>query len=60
VWACLQGLLSECPVLPAALTALVDGQARSVSPTAFACFSTARQIQQVHMFADRLADLLLQ
>ena len=59
-WACLLGLLSECPVLPASLTAIVEGHAKSVSATAFACFTTSRQIRKVHEFAERLRDILLQ
>jgi hypothetical protein len=58
-WACLCGLLSECPVLPAALTAIVEGHTHSVSATAFECFGTAAQIRRVHDFADRLRDILL-
>jgi hypothetical protein len=58
-WACVRGLLSECPVLPAALTAIIEGHSRSVSATAFACFTTSGQIRKVHEFAARLRDLLL-
>jgi len=58
-WACLRGLLNECPVLPAALPAIVDGHARSVSATAFECFATSQQIQKVHAFAEKLGDALL-
>jgi len=58
-WACLRGLLSECPVLPAALTAIVEGHAGSVSATAFECFTTGAQIRRVHQFANGLLDLLL-
>ena len=57
-WACVAGLLSECPVLPAALTAILGGHARSVSADAFACFTTRGQIRQVHEFADRLGEIL--
>jgi len=57
-WACLCGLLSECPVLPAALGAILDGHAHSVSATAFTCFANGAEIQRVHTFADRLGDLL--
>ena len=39
-WACLCGLLSECPVVPAALSAILDRRTRAVSATAFACFTT--------------------
>jgi len=58
-WACLRGLLSECPVVPAALTAILDGHAASVSATAFECFATNAQIRKVHDFAERLREILL-
>jgi hypothetical protein len=57
-WACVCALLGECPVLPAALDAVLGGHAHSVSATAFTCFSTSAEIRQVHAFADRLGDLL--
>jgi hypothetical protein len=59
-WACLCGLLSECPVFPDALTAILDGRARAVSATAFASFTTRAQIDRVREFGGRLRDLLLQ
>jgi uncharacterized protein DUF6178 len=58
-WACLCGLLSECPVLPDALAAILDGRTRAVSATAFACFTTRAQIDRVCEFGGRLRDLLL-
>jgi hypothetical protein len=58
-WACLCGLLSECPVMPAALTAIVEGHTHSVSATAFECFGTAAQIRRVHDFAGNLREVLL-
>jgi hypothetical protein len=57
-WASLLGLLSECPVLPAALTALLHGHAGSVSASAFAWFTTRTQIRRVHEFIERVPDLL--
>ncbi|HMF92701.1 MAG TPA: DUF6178 family protein [Vicinamibacterales bacterium] len=59
-WACLCGLLSECPVVPDALAAILDGRASAVSATAFACFTTRAQIDRVHEFGGRLRDLVLQ
>jgi hypothetical protein len=59
-WACLRGLLSECPVVPAALSAILDRHTGPVSATAFECFATARQIRRVHEFVERLRDVLLQ
>jgi hypothetical protein len=57
-WAGLLGLLSECPVLPAAVTAMLDRHAGSVSATAFECFATTGQIRKVLDFAARLRDVL--
>jgi hypothetical protein len=57
-WACLCGLLSECPVVPDALAAILDRRASAVSATAFACFTTRAQIDRVREFATRLGDLL--
>jgi hypothetical protein len=59
-WACLCGLLSECPVAPDALSALLDRRTSAVSATAFVCFTRRAQIDRVHDFAARLRDLLLQ
>jgi uncharacterized protein DUF6178 len=57
-WASLCGLLSECPVLPATMNAILDRHAGAVSATAFDCFSTREQIRRVHEFAGRLRQLL--
>jgi hypothetical protein len=59
-WAALCGLLSECPVLPAALTAILEKHAGSVSATAFECFATGEQIRKVHRFLESLGDILRQ
>jgi hypothetical protein len=58
-WACLCGLLSECPVWPVALTAILERHAGSVSATAFECFTSRSQILKVREFAERLRDDLL-
>lgn len=58
-WASLCGLLSECPVLPAAMIAILDRRAASVSATAFECFTTRAQIRRVHEFAATLRDILV-
>jgi len=58
-WAALCGLLSECPVLPDVLPAMLGGRASAVSATAFVSFSTHAQIRMAHHFADRLRDLLM-
>src|SRR6185436_3356622 len=57
-WAGLLGLLDECPVLPAALTATLEGQTGAVSATAFEFISTTGQIGQVRAFMRRLPDAL--
>ena len=57
-WAALCGLLSECPVLPDVLRAMLSGRASAVSATAFVSFSTRAQIRLTHQFTDRLRDFL--
>jgi hypothetical protein len=57
-WACLCGLLSECPVVPDALAAILDRRQSAVSATKFACFTTRVQLDRVREFGDRLRDLL--
>jgi hypothetical protein len=56
----LLGLLSECPVIPDALAAILDGRTSAVSATAFACFTRRAQIDRVHELGARLHDLLVQ
>ena len=46
----LQALLDECPVLPDALTAILERRTGAISPTAFEFISTGRQIRQVREF----------
>jgi hypothetical protein len=57
-WASLLGLLGECPVLPAALRATLEGHTRAVSPTAFEFISTTGQIGDVRAFMRKLVDVL--
>ena len=57
-WIGVLGLLDECPVLPAALRAVVDGSTTAVSPTAFEFISTAAQIGDVRTFMRKLPGLL--
>jgi hypothetical protein len=54
------GLLGECPVLPAALRAVVDGRTTRVSATAFDFISTAAQIGDVRIFMRKLPAVLSQ
>jgi hypothetical protein len=58
VWSSVLGLLDECPVLPAALRAILDRRKTTVSPTEFEFISTAAQIGDVRVFLRRLPDLL--
>ena len=57
-WISVLGLLDECPVVPAALTAILEGRVTTVSPTAFEFISTAAQIGDVRVFMRKLPDLL--
>jgi hypothetical protein len=57
-WACLCGLLSECPVVPDALGAILDRRTHAVSATAFVCFTKREQVDRVREFGGRLRDLL--
>jgi len=58
-WVSVAGLLEECPVLPAALTAIVEGRTTTISPTAFAFISSASQIGDVRIFMRKLRDVLI-
>ena len=57
-WTSVRGLLDECPVLPAALTAILEGRTTTVSATAFDFISTAAQIGDIRHFMGRLRDIL--
>ena len=56
--AAVAGLLEECPVVPAALTAILEGRTRTVSATAFAFIATSSQIADIRMFMQMLPDTL--
>jgi hypothetical protein len=58
VWISVLGLLDECPILPAALMAILDGRTTTVSPTDFDFISTAAQIGDVRIFMRKLPDVL--
>ena len=58
-WASLMGLLDECPVLPAALTATLERRTGPISATAFEFISTTDQLRQVRAFTATLLDVLL-
>ena len=57
-WISVLGLLDECPILPAALTAILERRTTSVSPTAFEFISTSAQIGDIHRFMRTLGDVL--
>jgi Family of unknown function (DUF6178) len=57
-WISVLGLLDECPILPAALTAVLERHTTSVSPTAFEFISTTAQIGDIRRFMRRLPGVL--
>jgi len=57
-WISVLGLLDECPILPAALTAVLERRTTSVSQTAFEFISTTAQIGDIRLFMRRLPDVL--
>ena len=57
-WVSVLGLLDECPILPAALTAVLEGSKTSVSPTAFEFISTTAQIRDIRVFMRALPGVL--
>jgi hypothetical protein len=58
VWISVLGLLDECPILPAALTAVLEGRTTSVSPTTFEFIWTTTQIGDIRLFMRKLTGLL--
>jgi hypothetical protein len=57
-WISVVGLLDECPVIPAALTAVLEGRTTAVSASKFEFISTAAQIGDVRVFMRKLPGLL--
>jgi aminoglycoside phosphotransferase (APT) family kinase protein len=57
-WISVLGLLDECPILPAALTAVLEHRTTPVSPTAFEFISTTDQIGDIRLFMRTLPSLL--
>ena len=57
-WISVLGLLDECPIVPAALTAVLERRTTSVSPTAFEFISTTRQIGDIRVFMRTLPSVL--
>jgi Family of unknown function (DUF6178) len=58
-WTSLLGLLGECPVLPAALTAIITGDIRPVDAQAFEFISTSDRLHKVRAFMEVLPEVLL-
>jgi hypothetical protein len=57
-WISVLGLLDECPIIPAALTAVLERRATQVSQTAFEFISTTAQIGEVRLFMKTLPGVL--
>ena len=57
-WSSLLGLLAECPTIPAALPAILDGKTGGISATDFAFISTRRQLDTIRAFLQKLPELL--
>jgi hypothetical protein len=57
-WISVIGLLDECPILPAAMSAILEGRTTSVSPTAFEFISTTAQIGDIRLFMRMLPGVL--
>jgi hypothetical protein len=57
-WSGLLGLLSECPIIPDAVTAIVERRTGRVDPSAFAFVATNADIDIVRAFMARAPQLL--
>jgi hypothetical protein len=57
-WVGVLGLLDECPILSAAVTAVLERRTTSVSPTAFDFISTTAQIGDIRLFMRALPSVL--
>jgi hypothetical protein len=57
-WYGLLGLLSECPVIPEIVSAIVEQRTARVDPNAFAFIATGAHIDTIHAFMARLPRLL--
>jgi hypothetical protein len=57
-WAALCGLLDECPVIHAALTATLEARTGAISPIDFEFISTTSQLGKVREFMARFLDIV--
>lgn len=57
-WVSVGGLLGECPVIPAALTATLEGRTGAISATDFEFISTSGQLGWIREFMARFLDIL--
>jgi hypothetical protein len=57
-WVSVRGLLDQCPVIPAALTATLEGRTGAISATEFEFISTRSQLDTVREFMARFVDIL--
>jgi hypothetical protein len=57
-WVGVLGLLDECPILSAAVMAVLERRTTSVSPTAFDFISTSAQIGDIRLFMRALPSML--
>jgi Family of unknown function (DUF6178) len=56
-WVSLLGLLGECPIMPVALTAALEGRTGAISATDFEFISTRRQLSAIREFMARLPEM---
>ena len=57
-WYGISGLLSECPVIPDVVTAIVERGTRGVDPKAFSFIASVADIDTIRAFVARLPQLL--
>ena len=57
-WISVLGLLDECPILPAALHAILEGSTTPVDPGAFEFIATTAQIADIRIFMRMLPAVL--
>jgi hypothetical protein len=57
-WVSVIGLLDECPVIPAALTATLEKRTGAISATEFEFIATRGQLGKVRAFMTRFLDIL--